>query len=686
LRTSRFLLPRLRPRRADPSVVAALLAIFLASDVLARYSPVAGSGADTAATEAVDPPGIAARYPRDVGIESDPDVVFVEKFDETSTAPVFSRWTDILNGASMSLTTDVPAGSSGTRSLTIPWTGGGVNPGGHLYKQLTPGVDDTLYIRYYVKYPTTARYSHDGVWTGGYNPPLGWPNPQAGTKPAGNDRFSAAAEVQYSTSKFDHYDYWMNMHLSNDGQYWGNVLLNNPAVTAPRGQWICVEQMVKLNNPVSAMNGEHAIWLNGVKMSHLGQGFPNGSWSGGNFIQNPTGTPFEGFKWRSDANLKLNYLWLQAYAPDDVPGTSASMKFDHLVAARSYVGCLSTAPASPPAAPTNLRIVTGASVPTPAAVATVTVAPATVSIQKNATQQLTATLRDSSGNVLTGRAITWSSSSMSAATVSAAGLVTGVNSGSATITATSEGKSGTAVVTVLTTPSTGWPNEPAGMVKLTENAWDALTGNGWNFLRRSSTQNPSIVADNAAPFSPSNALRIVYSAGCCVDAEPSVHWYPVPLVREIYTGYWVKLSSNWIPNPAGGGKISFLFTDVGGQVYTNYYHPSNDGSVQGPPYRIGANTEWAPYGQRIWLPNVATTWINNGEWHRIEFYYKWETTPGVSGDGIIRWWVDGTLNGDHRNVTYPSARFLEFQIAPTVQFAGTQDRYMYVDHTYISTR
>ena len=29
---------------------------------------------------------------------------------------------------------------------------------------------------------------------GGNNPPLAWPNPQAGVKPAGNDRFIAAAE------------------------------------------------------------------------------------------------------------------------------------------------------------------------------------------------------------------------------------------------------------------------------------------------------------------------------------------------------------------------------------------------------------------------------------------------------------------------------------------------------------
>ena len=59
---------------------------------------------------------------------------------------------------------------------------------------------------------------------------------------------------------------------------------------------MCVEHMVKLNNPVTASNGEHAIWINGVKVSHVGQGFPNGSWSGGIFTQSPGGTPFEGLQ------------------------------------------------------------------------------------------------------------------------------------------------------------------------------------------------------------------------------------------------------------------------------------------------------------------------------------------------------------------------------------------------------
>lgn len=300
--------------------------------------------------------GIASRYPRDVGIESDPDVIFVEKFEEPTLTDLFNRWTDILRGSSMTFSTDVVPESTGTRSLNIPWVGGGVNEGGHLYKVLSPGIDDQVFVRYYIKYPTTGRYRHEGIWIGGSNPVSSWPNPQAGTKPAGNDRFIAGAEQTDDTSRFDHYDYWMNMRIAGDGKYWGNTLLGNPNVKARTGQWMCVEHMVKLNNPVTSFNGEHAIWLDGVKVSHLGQGFPNGTWSGGNFTQSSSGSPFEGFRWRSDANLKVNWIWLQNYAPDDPAGFTSSIKFDHVVVARSYIGCLSTGPAAPRPA-FNVRVI-----------------------------------------------------------------------------------------------------------------------------------------------------------------------------------------------------------------------------------------------------------------------------------------------------------------------------------------
>src|SRR5947209_1098239 len=88
----------------------------------------------------------------------------------------------------------------------------------------------------------------------------------------------------------------------------------------------------------------------------------------------------------------------------------------------------------------------------PPAVASVAVTPATASVPVGQTVQLAATTKDLAGNLLTGRIITWGTSNAGVAAVSVTGLVTGVTAGPATITATSEGKSGTAAITVSVPP------------------------------------------------------------------------------------------------------------------------------------------------------------------------------------------------------------------------------------------
>src|SRR5574341_2433674 len=79
-----------------------------------------------------------------------------------------------------------------------------------------------------------------------------------------------------------------------------------------------------------------------------------------------------------------------------------------------------------------------------APVANVLVNPLTAALPIQTTVQLNAIPRDANGAQLNGRSIVWSSSAPGIATVSIGGLVTGVSLGTATITATSEGKSGTA--------------------------------------------------------------------------------------------------------------------------------------------------------------------------------------------------------------------------------------------------
>src|SRR6266545_2499188 len=333
------------------------------------------------------------------------------------------------------------------------------------------------------------------------------------------------------------------------------------------------------------------------------------------------------------------------------------------------------------------NVASGTTAASTAPVATVTVSPASASLGVGATQPFTATLRDAGGNILTGRTVTWGSSAPLVASVTGGGLVSALVVGSATITATSEGQSGSAAVTVTT--GTGNPslNEPPGFRALNDQPWDLLTGSGWSYLRRTSSKDDGIVLDATAPRSAADVLRIVFTTDMIHDTEPSVHWIGLPGVREIYTVWWMKVSPNWECSPAGCGKITFHFTNGSGQVYTGLYHQGGNpssGWINGPPYRIGVNTEWAPYGQAVWLPNATTTFINPGEWHRIEVYYRWETTPGSSGDGIIRWWVDGVLNGNYTNVHYPSGSFNEFQYAPTLQNPPSAEQYMYIDHTYAS--
>jgi trimeric autotransporter adhesin len=90
--------------------------------------------------------------------------------------------------------------------------------------------------------------------------------------------------------------------------------------------------------------------------------------------------------------------------------------------------------------------------PSPATVASVTVSPTSGSVETGMTLQLSATVKDSAGNVLGGRTVTWSSNNSAVATVSASGLVTGVTSGTATISAASGGQQGIAQITVDPVP------------------------------------------------------------------------------------------------------------------------------------------------------------------------------------------------------------------------------------------
>lgn len=116
--------------------------------------------------------------------------------------------------------------------------------------------------------------------------------------------------------------------------------------------------------------------------------------------------------------------------------------------------------------------------PPPAAVASVAVTPPQADLLVGATVQLSAQPRDAAGNALSGRTVTWESGNTTTATVNGTGLVTGLQPGNVTITATSEGRAGTAAITVTAPPAIVLTQvTPA---TLTEGQAATITGTGFS--------------------------------------------------------------------------------------------------------------------------------------------------------------------------------------------------------------
>jgi uncharacterized protein YjdB len=84
----------------------------------------------------------------------------------------------------------------------------------------------------------------------------------------------------------------------------------------------------------------------------------------------------------------------------------------------------------------------------PAPVASVAVSPSSATLIVGQTVELEAQPRDASGQPLGGRVVTWSSNKVDVATVTSTGTVAALSPGTATITASSEGRNGIATIVV----------------------------------------------------------------------------------------------------------------------------------------------------------------------------------------------------------------------------------------------
>ena len=290
--------------------------------------------------------GIAARYPSDAGIASDPAVIFADDFESYGGAGnLTSKWTDAYHTANIRIASEAGNVFVGGRSLefTVPQTSGEVS--NTVVKVLSPG-HDALFLRYYARFDSgfnvsgsshngstiSAQYCCPGVRADGRNKFLvsyeAWRDSTATANPGrlnayiyhpeqrdiwGDHFFPTGSVLPFSSVPFD----------------FGPEFVSRPDVIPVLGRWYCYEFMVRANTP-GEHDGRVAFWLDGQLIAD----FPN-------------------LRFRDTTALKIDRFTLDLHIFRNNLAVARKW-YDNVVAATSYIGPMASGQV--PTAPTGLRI------------------------------------------------------------------------------------------------------------------------------------------------------------------------------------------------------------------------------------------------------------------------------------------------------------------------------------------
>ena len=293
--------------------------------VVSLTAVVRGANADgpanlAAKKELPEGKGLAAAFVADANLRAHKDVIFADDFE---SGDLGGGWDETRNkGAKVLSFVEPGAAELGRRCLRVE-AHLGRDTGGGLTKWFEP--TDTVFIRFYTKFDATCDYVHHFVTLRANRSLRGgdkWSGfGGAGLRPEGTERFSTAIEPWGNWGKdpppgrWNFYTYWHEMKPSPDGKYWGNSFAVPDAPVISRGQWICVEFMLKHNTP-GQPDGEQAFWIDGKLLGH-----------------------WKGIAWRKTGQLKANALTVESYITDRWTKKPVNVVFfDNVAVARRYIG------------------------------------------------------------------------------------------------------------------------------------------------------------------------------------------------------------------------------------------------------------------------------------------------------------------------------------------------------------
>jgi hypothetical protein len=247
-------------------------------------------------------------------------------------------------------------------------------------------------------------------------------------------------------------------------------------------------------------------------------------------------------------------------------------------------------------------------------------------------------------------------------------------------------------------PSAGFPNQPGGMIIVTDRQFDSKARNnndrgssgsdGWDGVEYR-YGNFTIVQDPTAPTGDGRVGQMLFPANMVAGTGPGIAQIYFPRgLRQVYMSIWAKLSSNWVGNQTSTNKMFFLGVAGGNNQFFFSAEGAGHNNLQAQLRLQGLFDLRA----RI-TPNRNNASVVRGQWQRWEFLFTCSSAP-LLANGAIDMWIDGQLVTSVSNVNWTETKYPTrpctidiFNWNPTYGGGGASpgvDQYQWFDRVYIS--
>lgn len=281
--------------------------------------------------------GIASKYPGDKNIEQDPNVIFADDFENSSTVDdLLKKWEVLINKEHISIQEGVGNITGGSKSLQlrIPKQDVSLSTG---ISKLLSNTQDILFLRWYMKFDKEWYVPGESVHNGGSISSKYFDQGKAtpGIPANGINKYLVNFENENSVGEtpgnMNVYVYWPEQgdiwgdHFFPSGKIlpyshsrscentFGDRFESLPDFSPQTNRWYCYEYMVKANTP-GKRDGRIAMWIDGKLIAD----FPN-------------------LRLRDTDDLKIDRFGLDLYIAKNSARENVKWH-DNVVAATSYIG------------------------------------------------------------------------------------------------------------------------------------------------------------------------------------------------------------------------------------------------------------------------------------------------------------------------------------------------------------